>query len=146
MKTPGFDAHQLLIAAEAAILGRSEVVPNGNGTNRKSTSWTNRIVIALVVVGAFVIHSWVSWRRNRELAKLRHQRNVVRIKAENKNARAKVAEHGAAARLYRKQRDKLEEEYRLLDAEVRAEMKRYYADIRAIDRISDWSELGYGGS
>lgn len=144
MKLPAFDPHRLLVAAETAILGRTKVVDNSAGATRKATSWLNGAIVLLVVLGAFVAYSWVSWRRKKELAKLRHERNAQRIEIENNEAKAKVAESTDVAKYLRKRRDILQEDFRLLDIEARAEVKRYEADMHAIDRISDWSELELG--
>jgi len=138
---PGFDPSRLLAAAETAILGRTEAAPNGSNETRKASSWVSSVIIVLVVIGGMVVYAWVRRRHSRELAKLRHERNVASIEATNATTKQAVEENIEVVNELKKDRAAAIDALRVIDADIRAEKGRYDADMLAIDRILSWSDL-----
>jgi uncharacterized protein HemX len=133
--TTSFDPYKLLDQLKSIVNDNKK--ESGGGK-----SWVGTLVIVAVVLVGVAIWSWISWRRGRELAQLRHEKNkakILRDKAELDQRIAKGAEEIAA-----KQRviDALEEKLRIVDADIRAEEARYEADMRAIDSIRSWRDAG----
>jgi len=88
------------------------------------------------------VWSWLSFRRNRELAKLRHEKNKAKILKEDAVVQAKIATNDKFIEEQRKIFDEASEDLESIEAAIRAEESRYEADMRAIDSIRSWRDAG----
>lgn len=133
--TPPFDPQKLL--------GQLKGIVNDN---KKSSgggkSWVGTLVIIAVVLVGVAVWSWISWRRDRELAKLRHEKNKATFLEAEKAVLDHVAVGDKAIAEAQKRIDAAEDRLRIIDADIRAEEKRYEADLRAIDSIRSWRDAG----
>jgi uncharacterized protein HemX len=132
----------------AAILGRLEGIVNDNKSSKGGgKSWISTLIIIAVALMGVAVFAWISFRNNRELAKLRHEKEKARILAEKAVVDAKVAANDAARAEAEKKRAEVEEKIRHIEADVRTENARYEADLRSIDRIRSWRDVdpGSGG-
>ena len=133
-KKPAFDPHQLLAQLQRIVSKHKEPTKGGG------KSWIGTlIIIAVVLVGAAVWY-WLAVRRGRELAKLRHEKNKAILMKENSVIRAAVAENDELVEKYEKVFNAAEEHQASIEADIRAEEKRYEADMRAIDSIRSWRD------
>lgn len=139
-----FDPHRLLTIAERAIVARSKAVGEDGGEERKAASGWGTAIIGLTVVAAIVVFGWLRWRRGKELAKLRHERNKARIEADNATLRKTIASSDRAADRLAARRRSLAGKVRIVDADIRAEEQRYEADLLAISRITSWDDVVTG--
>jgi uncharacterized protein HemX len=134
---PPFDPMKLLGQLERIVKDNKK--PSGGGK-----SWVGTLVIIAVVLVGVAVWSWISWRRNRELAKLRHEKNKTKILADQAVVDDKVAEGDAAIAEAERTLDKAREDLRRIEADIRAEEARYEADLRAIDSIRSWRDVDPG--
>lgn len=125
----------------AEILSKLEALTKRH-RNAGGSSWVGTLILIAVAVAASAVWAWISSRRNRELAKLRHKREVQRIKAERAKVDADVEKNDAAVAEARKAERAIEERLRHLEADIRTEDERYAADLRAVDRIRSWADAG----
>jgi len=135
LKKPPFDPHRLLDQLKGIV----------NDNKKKSgggKSWVGVVVIIAVVLIGTAVWSWISWRRNKELAKLRHEKNKAKIFKEKAELDKKLSKNLVVVLEAAKRIDKAENEIRVLEADMRAEEKRYEADLRAIDSIRSWRDAG----
>jgi len=135
VKKPSFDPSDLLNQLKGIAADNKK--PGGGGK-----SWVSTLVLIAVGIAALAAWSWFSWRRGRELAKLRHEKNKAKIlaaKAETDRMLAKDSEEHAVAE---RTLEKAEERLRIIDADIRAEEGRHEADLRAINSIDSWHDAG----
>jgi hypothetical protein len=148
VEKPPLDPSKLLTQIEALLRKNSKSTdPHHGGTSRISKSWIWAIILPLIALAGIAAFSWFVFRRNRELAKLRHEkfkRETLAKKAEVDSYVAKGNEEVAKAQA---KIDLAEKQLKLIEADVRAEEKRYEADLAAIDRIRGWdgSYVRHGG-
>jgi len=134
-KQPSFDPHKLLDQLKGIVTENKKATGGGK-------SWVGTLIIIAVVLAGIALWSWISWGRNKELAKLRHEKNKAKILKEKAEVDAKVAEGHKVVEEAQKRIDSAEEKLRIIDADIRAEEKRYEADLRAIDSIRSWRDAG----
>lgn len=134
---PPFDPTALLGKLEG-IVGKHKS-PEGGGK-----SWLSTLIIIAVVLVGVAVWSWISFRNNRELAKLRHEKEKARILAEKTELDAKVAKNDEVIAEAKRRQAAVEETIRHIDADIRTEQERYEADLRAIDRIRSWRDVDPG--
>jgi uncharacterized protein HemX len=134
-KTP-FDPHKLLDQLKGLVAKNKK--ESGGGK-----SWVGTLIIIAVVLVGIAIWSWISFRRGRELAKLRHEKNKAKILKEKAEVDRKVAEGDAAIAEKQKSIDAAEDRLQVIEADIRAEEARYEADMRAIDSIRSWRDAGF---
>ena len=132
---PPFDPNELLVKIE-------RIVNDNKGTDGGAKSWLSTVIIIVTVVVGIAIWSWISFRQNRELAKLRHEKEVARIQAEKAAVDAEVAANDTVVAEAKKKIAELEERIGYIDADIRAVEEQYAADLRAIDRIRSWNDVG----
>jgi uncharacterized protein HemX len=125
-----------------ALLGKlKEIVSNNKIPSGGGKSWVSTIVLIAIALVGVAVWAWISQRRNRELAKLRHEKFVTEVKAAQDVVDTKLKQDV----------DKIErskaivaaavEKVRLLEADIKAEEARYAADLRAIDSIRSWRDV-----
>ncbi len=131
---PPFDPSPILDALKSIVVDNKS--PGGGGK-----SWISTAIIVLVVMVAIAVWAWISFTNNRELAKLRHDREVQRIRAEKAVIDAKVATNDVAIAAAQKQVVVLTEQLKHIDGDIRTEQERYAANLRAIDRIHSWRDV-----
>lgn len=126
----------------AALQKLSSIVTDNKGkaSGGGGSVWRYAIVIIAVVAG-IAVWSWVSWRKNRELANLRHEKNKAKILSDKAKVMQAVAEADEQIRDAQTQIDAAAEAIRIAEADIRAEEARYEADMRAIDSIRNWNDV-----
>jgi len=135
---PAPDPAKLLKEIKDFLVKKSE--PSTNSGGRRSKSWLWAIIIPLIVIAGIAVYSWTAFRRNRELAKLRHEKFKLDFRKEqvelfvefNKNS-SKIEEAGRELALSR-------DRVRSIDADISALEKKHEADLAAIDSIRSWDE------
>ena len=133
-KKPAFDPHQLLAQLQRIVSKHKEPTKGGG------KSWVSTlIIIAVVLVGAAVWY-WLAARRGRELARLRHEKNKAKLMKEDAVVQAQIAENDEFIAEQEKIFNSAEKYQKQIEAEIRAEEKRYEADMRAIDDIRSWRD------
>lgn len=132
---PAFDPSELL-GKLGGIVTKNQDPKEGGGK-----SWVSTLIIIAVVLVGLAVWSWISFRSNRELAKLRHEKETQRILAEKAVVDAKVAEFDAVAKAAQETRARAAEQQRLLETQIKVEEERYAANLRAIDRIRSWNDV-----
>ena len=131
---PPFDPHELLGQLKG-IVDKNKQPTEGGGK-----SWVGTLVIIAVVLVGVAVWSWISFRRGRELAKLRHEKNKAKIMKEDALTKAAVAKNDELVAKYEKVFEAAEKYQRVIEADIAAEEKRYEADMRAIDSIRSWRD------
>jgi len=99
------------------------------------------IVIAAALFG-MAVWTWVSARRGRELAQLRHEKFVAEVKADQAIVDTILRKNDQALAAIRVIEQAAAEKLRLIESDIKAEEARYAADLRAIDRIRTWRDVG----
>lgn len=135
-KKPGFDPYKLLGQLKGIVQQNKEPTKGGG------KSWVGTLIIIAVVLVGIAVWSWISFRRGRELAKLRHEKNKTKILKEKAEVMAKVGENDKVIAEAQARIDKAVTALGTIDADIRAEESRYEADIRAIDSIRSWRDAG----
>jgi len=130
---PPFDPHKLLGQLK-------EIVDKKAPTKNGSKSWLNALVLIAVVLVGVAVWSWVSFRRGRELAKLRHEKNKAKILKEGSITKAWVTDNDEIVAAQDKIFNAADKYLKVIEADIRAEEKRYEADMRAIDHIRSWRD------
>lgn len=138
---PGFDPAAILAKLEGLIKDNQKPPATTGGSSGGSKSWLSTLIIIAVVLMGVAVWSWISWRKNRELAALRHEKEAARITAEQAELLAKVAAGDQVVADRQKQVDKAKEDLRIIEADIRAAEASYEADRRAIDRIRSWDDV-----
>lgn len=134
---PSFDA--------TAVLGKlRDLVGNTKRPSGGGSSWVSTLILIAAAVAGMAVWAWISQRRNRELAKLRHAVFVTQLKAEQEITDRLLADKAAgidaAAAIDAAATQKL----RVLASDIEAEEARYAADLQAIDRIRSWRDVDPG--
>lgn len=133
---PSFDPHRLLDQIKG-FTSKSKDKAGGKA------SWvTGAIAAVLAILASFAVWSFISWRRNKELAKLRHEKNKAKILAEKADTDLLVAKGDEQIKESIKNAKIVLERIRVVEADIRAEESRYEADMRAIDSIRSWDDIG----
>lgn len=133
-RPPPFDSSELLGQLK-------KIVDDNRSAGGGGKSWLSTLIIIAVVLAGIAAWSWFSWRRNRELARLRHEKNKAKILAEKAAVDRHIAENDAAIAKANTELAVAEESLRVIEADIRAEEGRYEADLRAIDSIRSWRDI-----
>ena len=131
-----FDPHKLL--AELKGIVQDNKKPGKGG----GKSWLGTLAIIVAILAGVAVWSWISWRRGRELAKLRHEKNKTKILAEKAAFDAEIHMAGKEQIRLGALLDTAKNRMRTIEADIRAEEARYEADMRAIDSIRSWRAAG----
>jgi hypothetical protein len=130
----------------ATLLGKLKdvVAEKKDAATGGGKSWVGTIILVAVTLIGAAVWAWISWRRNQELAKLRHEKFVTEVKAAQAVVDLKLRED--ADKIERSKAIELAaaEKVRLIEADIRAEEGRYAADLRAIDSIRSWRDVDTG--
>jgi len=138
---PSFDPSDLLSQLKRIVEG-NKGPPATDGGGGSAKSWVSALIILAVVLVGIAIWSWISFRRGRELAKLRHEKNKTKILADQAKVDLKVKEGDEEIAELEKAIEVEDEKIRIVDADIRAEEGRYEADLRAIRSIRSWRDAG----
>lgn len=112
-------------------------------SNKSSnSSWVGVLVAVLVAIGGIAIWSWLSFRHNRELAKLRHEKVKTKVLNAQALLKSEIAEGQEQIALSEKEVGAAEERLRVIEADIRREESLYEANLRAIDSIRSWRDVG----
>jgi len=127
----------------ASILGKLKdvVTEKKEAETGGGKSWVSALILIATALIGMAVWAWISWRRNQELAKLRHEKFVTELKASQDVIDQKVAEGTAKIEESKKAVKAAVEKIRVIDADIRAEEARYAADLRAIDSIRSWRDV-----
>jgi uncharacterized protein HemX len=136
---PAVDSHKLLQDLERILKNHSTPAEQEKGG---TPSWLGWLIVIGVVLAGVAVWSWISWKRSKELADLRHEAEKTRILKEQAETSAKLAIHEDTIKRLEQTRIELEETERRIQADIRAEESRYEADLRAIDSIRNWRDVG----
>lgn len=107
----------------------------------KNTGWVAPVVVGVLVLLMAAFFGFFAWRKGRELAKLKHEKDV---------ADEEALQAAADARLAQDQAERDEAAQRLTDAAQRvqeleeriAESKEKYEETRKqLDRITNWDDV-----
>lgn len=139
---PDLDPIRLLTQIESFVKAKSTDVGSHGHPGRVAKSWLWSMLIGVVVFAGIAVVVWFSSKRNRELAKLRHEKNKAKVLREQAivDKAVKLREDEIADK--QKIIDSSNERLRIIEADISAEEKRYEADLRAIDNICSWRECG----
>lgn len=130
---PPFDPHKLLIQLKGIVEKKAPTKGGGR-------SWVGTLIVIAVVLVGVAVWSWISFRRGRELAKLRHEKNKAKIEKENAVVQAQIATNDEFIEKQEKIFNAADKQLKTIEAEIEAEEKRYEADMRAIDSIRSWRD------
>lgn len=132
---PPFDPHKLLDQLKGIVSENKKKTGGGK-------SWVGTLIIIAAVLAGIALWSWISWRRNKELAKLRHEKNKAKILKEKAELEKKLTKNKITFIEAGKRIEEADRKLRNVDADIRAEEMRYEADLRAIDNIRSWRDAG----
>lgn len=131
---PPADPNELLAKLEAIV--NKNKAPEGG-----SKSWVGTVIIIAVVLAGVAVWAWISTKRNRELAKLRHEKNKTKILADKAEFDAQLANRQTQIDDAAKEKAAIDDRLEALDAKIKTEEARYEADRKAIDRIRSWRDV-----
>jgi FtsZ-interacting cell division protein ZipA len=128
-----------------AFLGKlKEIVSNNKSPAGGGKSWVGTIVIIAISLVGIAVWAWISQRRNRELAKLRHEAFVTKVKLAQDLVDNKIKVNDETVARSKVLVAEAQEKIRINDADTKAEEARYAADLRAIDSIRSWRDVDPG--
>ena len=141
--TPKADPSQLLAKLEALIKSNSVSKDVAHaGKEQKGKSWIWSLIIPLLVLAGIAAFAWFASSKNRELAKLRHEKFKRKIAAEKAEFDAEIEQKASLIAVADKKVAIEKKKLELIEADIRAEEKRYEADLAAINSIRSWSDAG----
>ena len=114
----------------------------GKESSKGKKSWVSTLLIVAAALAASGVWYWVSWRRSRELAKLRHEKMKRGILLDKSRTDRAVASNDGKAKALDKVIAARTRRFKIILADIRAEESRYEADLRAINRIRSWRDAG----
>lgn len=132
---PPFDPYKLLDQLKGIVEKKAPTKGGGR-------SWVSALIVITVVLVGVAVWSWISFRRGRELAKLRHEKNKAKLLKEDAVLQAQIAKNDEYIAEQEKIFNTADDRLKIIEADIRAEEKRYEADMRAIDSIRSWSDAG----
>lgn len=140
---PKADPSQLLAKLESLIKSNSvsKDVAHG-GTAQKGKSWIWSMIIPLLVLAGVAAFTWFASSKNRELAKLRHEKFKAKVREDHLEIFTEINKNDAKIDEAEKELSASRETLRVIEADIRAEEKRYEADLVAIDSIRSWADAG----
>jgi uncharacterized protein HemX len=141
VEQPAFDPNKLLDQLQELVKSKSKSVdPAHGGTKRVGSSWIWKLILPLVVLIGIAAFAWFANKSNRELAKLRHEKNKAKILKDQAVVQAKIATNDEYIAEQQKIYDAAQERIKIIDADIAAGEKQYEADLRAIDSIRSWDD------
>lgn len=136
---PAFDPNKLLRQLEAIVKSKSKSVDRAHGNPaRVSKSWYWAIILPVIVLAGIALVAWLSQRSNRELAKLRHEKNKTKILKEQTELFLELNKSHDQVAEAQKQIDASRDRLRVIEADITAEEKRHETDMHALHRIRTW--------
>lgn len=138
---PPLDPAEILSRLEAIIKRNQHPATATSPAGGGGKSWLGTLIILAVVLAGVAIWAWVSMRRNRELAMLRHEKEKARIEADQAVMHSQIAKDNLVLVERQKETVAAQEALRVIAADLQAEEARYEADRRAIDRIRSWDDV-----
>lgn len=130
-----------------AFLGKlKDVVSNNKSPSGGGKSWIGTLILIAVSLVGVAVWAWISQRRNRELAKLRHEAFVTKVKLAQDLVDKKLKENDDKIAVSKKLVADTQERLQTIDSDIKAEEARYAADLRAVDRIRSWRDVDPGAS
>ena len=142
VEPPLFDPNKFLLQLQDIVSKRTERNPITVTRTNKATSIWSYLIVAAIALAAIAIGSWLVWRKSKELARLRHEKNRAAIRREQLEFHAELDENNMAIDKAQKEIDAAENSLRIIEADIKAEESRYEADLRAIDSIRSWRDAG----
>lgn len=125
-----------------ALLGKLEGIIRGQKSAVGGRSWMGTLIVIAAALFGMAVWTWVSARRGRELAQLRHEKFVAEVKADQAIVDTILRKNDQALAAIRVIEQAAAEKLRLIESDIKAEEARYAADLRAIDRIRTWRDVG----
>ncbi len=106
-----------------------------------NASWITGLVMFFVALLGVFIFALISWKNSRELARLRHEKNVAKVKADNAVFDAAAAKNvEEVVELQGKLKEHLKEMTELSTKEL--EIKNtHMRNKKAIGEISNWDDI-----
>ena len=135
---PAFDPNKLLRQLENLIQKKSVKLEKSHTPARISKTWYWALILPVIVLAAVALFAWLSQRSNRELAKLRHEKNKTKILKDKAVAEAKIATNDEFIAKQKKIYEASQERLKVIDADIAAEEKRHETDMHALHRIRTW--------
>jgi len=136
---PAFDPNKLLRQLEALVKSKSKSVDVAHGNpERKGKSWYWAIIIPVIVLAGLALFTWLAMRGNRELAKLRHEKNKTKILKEQTELFLEINKNDDQVAAAEKQLEASKDRLRIIEADIAAEEKRHETDMHALHRIRTW--------
>lgn len=141
VEQPAFDPNKLLDQLQSLVKSKSKSVdPAHGGTKRVGISWIWKLLLPLIVLAGIAAFAWFANKKNRELAKLRHEKNKAKILKEQAEVDAEMARKDTLIAAAQEKIDASKERLRTIQADIAAGEKQYEADLRAIDSIRSWDD------
>lgn len=135
---PAFDPDKLLRQLEDLIQRKSVKIEDGGSPARVTKRWYWAVILPVLILAAVALFAWLSQRSNRELAKLRHEKNKTKILKDQAVVQAKIATNDEFIAEQKKIFNASQERLRIIDADIAAEEKRHETDMHALHRIRTW--------
>ncbi len=101
---------------------------------------TGFLLFLVSLIGMFVF-AWISSRRSRELAKLRHEKNVRSIEVANNRTRAKVEKNDSRVSELELKTAEHKNKIAVIDEQIKKLEETHRKDKEAIDAISGWDDI-----
>jgi len=111
-----------------------------NGKDSHIGAITGVVLFLVSLVGMFVF-AWISSRRSRELAKLRHEKNVRSLEIANKVATSKVEKNDELVSELKLDVSRSKNKIAVIDGKIEELEKVHQKDKEAIDAISGWDDI-----
>jgi uncharacterized protein HemX len=135
---PAFDPNKLLRQLESLIQKKSVKLEDSHTPRRVSKSWYWAIILPVIVLAGIALVAWLSQRSNRELAKLRHEKNKTKILKDQAVVQAKIATNDEFIAEQKKIFNASQKRLRIIESDIAAEEKRHETDMHALHRIRTW--------
>ena len=113
--------------------------PEGGGAK----NWWRWPLLIIIVLLGLAIGVYILNRNNRELAKLRHERNKAEIEKENKLTESLAEKELDKARAALIQINEIERRIQTIDEKLVAAEAKHAKDVEAVERMR-WSDLSRG--
>lgn len=134
--TENLEPTKILAQLKSLVDGNKKPAAEGGG----GKSWVSTLIIIAVTLAAMAVWAWISWRQGRELAKLRHAKEVERIRGDNKVIDDAVAKDRAEIDDLNKKYLDTEKALDAINARIKAAEAQHEADKRAISAIRSWRD------
>jgi len=140
VEPPKSDPDKLLSRIESLI--RTNSTNDDSQPKGKAKSWIWSLIIPVLALAGIAAFAWFSASKNRELAKLRHEKFRQRVKAEQAYAKALVDDNNELIAIEQRKYDVELKKIDDINADIRLENARYEANLSAVDNIASWSDAG----